>query len=420
MSSSDRPQLTSLDSDFLHLETAWQPMHFAIALELEPGDRRLSVEEVRARVGERAGSYRQFHSRVARGVWRRPVLKAMTEWNPADHVDEFACDRASEASAHIERLLATPLPRQAPLWRITLLTDRAAGRQLLVLRIHHCMADGLTSIGHAALLLDGNAAELEPFTRFLTAEPFAFGPVRPREAWRAYRGFWKCWTEGRTEPRWPGMSRSGTRSLDLVAIPTRRLRERTRELSMSTLELVLTASGAALSKVPPCGSGRARTIRVSMPVTLDPTFRHIGNATSAAPVNLDGAIEEPPGQLPSVRYQLRRIEKQRPELVLPMLGQPPRLPWVAEGIATRALMAFLRFDIDVGVNPVAARLRHVLGHRIARVYAIPSLLGTSLAVAGVVLGDLTTFGIVSDGGSLPGYAATFGKEFRSALEGECE
>jgi hypothetical protein len=406
--------INKLDASFLHLDRRGHPQHFAVMAELSD-IRPITLSELAQRVRGRAAEFHQFQIAVEEGRWRPPILGMAENWDGGQNVSEKASVDEHQTLAILGELLADPLPRGKPLWHITLLNQQQPRKQYLVLRVHHALADGMTATGYGMLFLDGSQAELEPFKRFLNSDRFVLDGLGRTEKMRAMRSFHQSWLAGCTPRRWPRPSNSGRNDVTLVSVPTNQLYARAKALSVSTRELVLAATGVALYNNPLNNYRRPKKIRASLPCTLDSSFRHVGNGTSITVINLDGRAGDIGRQLATLHPQLQRIERDRPELAIPIMSNPSKLPWPAQRVFTNAAMKVLRLDVEVGVNPAAARFRSVLGCPITRIYPVPFLLSTSLCVAGLVAGDHSTFGIVTDGGRLPGYSHKFAHDFESLL-----
>jgi hypothetical protein len=411
---SDCIDINTLDASFLHLDRHGHPQHFAIMAELHD-DCFIALSDLRDRVRSRACDFHQFQLVVEQGVWRSPIIKIAQNWDGAENVSEKDSDDEHRTMSILGELLAEPLPRDKPLWHITLLTQKSPRKQYLIVRVHHALADGMTATGYGMLFLDGSPDELEGFKRFLDSERFVLDAIGRAEKFRSLRSFHGTWLAGCTRRRWPRPTNSGRNDVSLISMSTKHLYARARELSVTTRELVLAASGVALYRNPLSNYWRPKKIRASLPCTLDSSFRHVGNGTSITLINLDGRSGELMQQLAILSPQLKRIEQDKPELAIPIMSSPSGMPWPVQRVFTNAGMKAMRLDVEIGINPAAARFGSILGCSIARVYPVPFLLSTSLCVAGLVSGDHTTFGVVTDGGRLPGYSRKFAHEFQSVL-----
>jgi diacylglycerol O-acyltransferase len=396
-------RLTNLDHDFLHIETRRRPMHWAVLLDLENSGDPISIDHLRDRVRERALAYDAFQLGISRGKWRKPLVGRASETELADNVDQVFVGTDSDATAWVSRLMGCPLTGSRPRWRIWLLNQERPKRQRIVLCAHHVLADGIAAAGFGALFADGTAQDLQHFERFLTADRFELGPIDKSDAKCAIRSFRTSWHEGSARPRWPRLS-SGRRQVGYLSVPTVELRRMATKRSASVREYILACVGVALNACPPDGRGLPSKVRTLIPATLDPRLHHTGNATGFAFVNIPGATSGFDDHLAECRQQMEAVAEHRPELALPAITQQSRLlPWPAQRLASIGTMRWLHPDIDVGVNPGFSSARSVFGNQISRVYPFSPLVYTSMAISVLLLGDATSFGIVSDPAALPGY-----------------
>jgi len=120
-------RLSRADLSYLVLETPAAPMHMCALAVL---DRAVPLELLRATV----------HGRLP------PVMKQRLEgreWVDDERLEMR--DHVFEAPAEeLERLIASPLDRTKPLWQLTSLT--AGERPMLLIKLHHAVADGLGAI----------------------------------------------------------------------------------------------------------------------------------------------------------------------------------------------------------------------------------------------------------------------------------
>ncbi|MFT4043887.1 MAG: wax ester/triacylglycerol synthase family O-acyltransferase, partial [Gordonia sp. (in: high G+C Gram-positive bacteria)] len=396
------------DHTYLHMDTARRPMHWAMVLEIAEDARRLDIDEVRERVRERAARYDIFRMGIANGRWRAPRV-VVTETVDADRqvsADEYS-DR-TDLHVRIAKELETPLRRADPFWHITLYTPRNTGRQVVVLRVHHSISDGIAGAAFAALLADGSAEDLAEFDRFAASPRFHIADVDPAELATAKEAFKGQWEAAKDVRGWPALSRSGRREVAFYSISTRDVRRIARSHQASVHELLVAAIGSAVSTTPPAQrSAGAKLARVTLPVTLDAQFRHTGNAVSVSLLNL--ALDQPDlaAQIQRSQAELGLIEKQRPELALAATDTAPRLPWPLQRAVVNASMAHMSPDVHIGINPGFTRIRSILGAQIEYLTPLSPLAGYSFSVTALVLGTRTTFGVVADATTLAGYADTF-------------
>ncbi|MBF6327275.1 bifunctional phosphatase PAP2/O-acyltransferase family protein [Nocardia transvalensis] len=164
------PAVPPADAFFLHVEDAGIPQQVGGMVVLRPGaDGGPTVDQVRALVRAELAHLPRFHQRLIRpGRWRR------ARWVDADidwtwHVTDRTIETGSaatggladataapwtpEVASVVAELVAEPLPRDRPLWRVVLVRDPLAGAVGVVLLVHHTVADGIGTVLQALHLL---------------------------------------------------------------------------------------------------------------------------------------------------------------------------------------------------------------------------------------------------------------------------
>ena len=105
----------------------------------------------------------------------RPVWVDDATFRVDRHVHELDLPAGDTLLDLATRLLARPLDRRHPLWRVWFVTDLPGDQVALVFGMHHVVADGIAAIGLISALMDsGDQAGPEP-RRPWTARP---GPTR--------------------------------------------------------------------------------------------------------------------------------------------------------------------------------------------------------------------------------------------------
>ena len=148
-------RLSALDSAFLAVETPTAHMHVGWAAVFDPpADRAApSFEELRDHIGSRLGRaprYRQMIRRVPLGL-NTPVWTDDPAFDVDRHVVPAASDRLGDV---VEQSTSEPLPRDRPLWQMSIAPRLEDGRIGLVGKAHHCMVDGIAAVELGSLLLD--------------------------------------------------------------------------------------------------------------------------------------------------------------------------------------------------------------------------------------------------------------------------
>ena len=167
-----RAPLAGVDASWLRLDEPANRMIVTGVLVLaEP----VQPERLRQLLEQRLLPFERFRRRVAR--WPPGLGLPCWEDDPDFALDRHLVEAPPAAAAgegalqgFVSELLAQPLPPDRPLWRIHFL-PRYQGGSALVVRIHHCIADGLALV-HVLLSLADGAPEVA-----------AAAPPAPR-AWR--------------------------------------------------------------------------------------------------------------------------------------------------------------------------------------------------------------------------------------------
>lgn len=158
-------QLSGTDAALLALESPTTPMQVLGVLVLDPtaDDAAYSFERLRATIAERVHLMPPF-CRQLRPV---PLHLDRPYWEPvsAVDVDQHLTRVAAAAPGNwhvlgelVGDIASTLLPRDRPLWHITVVDGLADGRVAVVARIHHATLYGATGVEFIAQLLDFDAA----------------------------------------------------------------------------------------------------------------------------------------------------------------------------------------------------------------------------------------------------------------------
>ncbi|MEJ6021919.1 wax ester/triacylglycerol synthase family O-acyltransferase [Ramlibacter sp. PS4R-6] len=155
-------RMTKVDTAWLRMDSPSNLMVIVGVWTLKPG---ISYAELCKRVEERLLKYNRFRQRVvedaAGATWVEDA-----EFDIANQVVREKLPKAKGATQQqalqkrVGELAMEPLDRAHPLWRIHLVEDYEGGSALIV-RIHHCIADGIALISVTMSLVDGGAAPPE-------------------------------------------------------------------------------------------------------------------------------------------------------------------------------------------------------------------------------------------------------------------
>jgi hypothetical protein len=283
------------DAFFLYVETPAAPQHVGGVTLLDttrvPGGlTRQGLEDAVRAALPRLPRFRQVLVPGTR--WRRarwvdvPVDDLDWGW----HVPELAVapgDRAVDSlddltsvRALVARIAETPLPHDRPLWRFALVPDVAPGRAVGIFLVHHVIADGIGAVAQALEIL-------EPRVPLELPGADRRGPSRIARAGLAAAGIGQLATDGAARYRMPGAP-TAQRAFTTVTVPLSDVRTAARAHGVTITDVLLTAAAGGFRRaVPPNPTGRARTIKITVPLTIRaPGSTATGNLAAAVIVDV--------------------------------------------------------------------------------------------------------------------------------------
>ncbi len=183
----DQPRLarlSGLDQSFLHFETPNAYMHVALTAIFDSGS--LSVEDggidfasIRSHIASRLHLIPRYRQRLHfTPILGAPLWVDDGEFDLEYHVRHSHLPTPgteAQLKTLVARLLERPLDRRRPLWEATFIEGLAEGRFAMVIKIHHCLVDGIAGMDILAALLDP-----APVSRI--EEPRPWTPVPPPSA----------------------------------------------------------------------------------------------------------------------------------------------------------------------------------------------------------------------------------------------
>ncbi len=403
------------DAFFAHVEQGGTDQEIGVVLDLDPLPQGESVgaEHVRAIVADRISHLPPLRLQpVRRG--RRLGWVQWDEVDVDDHVTEQRVSSSAEALVALDAFWTTPLRRDRPPWRMTVLRYDD-GRALLGMKVHHCLGDGLSALGLLDWLLDTDPDEGEPTPRGEPARPSAASaaavsasrvpntPRRTSTVRNAARGLWQLASHG-TAPRHPLNARTAppVPALVLVTLPAGRLRDAARRLDARSFELAIAVVAEALSRLlPPAGlvSGD-RALRAFVPLSTRQMSdeRIFGNWTTAVPVELAMAAMAPTERLARLRADLQRgVSRGVPVaagLVLRVTGHlPPRAyAWFARHTYTNRFL-----NLIVSYMPGPRGGRRIAGARVRSLHPVaPLTQQIPLSVGMISMDETVGIGVLID------------------------
>jgi len=150
-------RMPGIDAAFLYMETPTAHMHtIKVALVAPTAEAGDPIARLQADLRARLHLLPAFRRRIVEVPFgfHHPVVIEDPDFDLALHVRTMSLPAPggpTEMDAAISAIASVPLPRNRPLWEITLLEGFAGGRIPVVTKIHHALADGVAA---AALLAD--------------------------------------------------------------------------------------------------------------------------------------------------------------------------------------------------------------------------------------------------------------------------
>jgi WS/DGAT/MGAT family acyltransferase len=157
--------MSRVDNAWLRMDTPANLMMIVGIWLIEPG---MTVDELRARVTERLLRYDRFRQKVVEdtlgGQWVEDA-----DFDIDQHVQAATLLVAPGQSPlaalkdRVAQLAAVPLDPQRPLWHFELIEnldggDAGQGRSAFIVRVHHCIGDGIALISVMLSIADGGKA----------------------------------------------------------------------------------------------------------------------------------------------------------------------------------------------------------------------------------------------------------------------
>jgi WS/DGAT/MGAT family acyltransferase len=441
-------RLSADDARILRLETDAIAGHtLKLALVEPPRDGQpLTVERVRDRVAARLGNLPRARQRLA----PTPLRLAAPAWvdDPAFDVRNHVRAAAGEMSngAELPRLVGTlmaeRLDHARPLWCIDVAGPLDDGRTALVIRVHHCLADGVTFLRMLSELLwdrDDNwvpvpAAAWQPEPAPGTLRLLASGagsrmrgiggalaggaraaasPRRWRDAGRGLaalpatlrRELWPLGADTAFDRRI-----SGEREVAFTACELDDLKriEHAAGNGVTVNDVVLAVVAGAIRRWLGAHHQPLQAMRVQIPVSMhhrDEAPGALGNRDSFLFCDLPVAEPDPRKRLAAINAETlsRKQHQDADELYafFHSLSHVKPLYRVASGLASGPR----EFALSVSNVPGPREPVHLLGGRVAELYSLAEPADRhALRASAVSLAGRMGLGFCTDPGAVPGVA----------------
>jgi diacylglycerol O-acyltransferase / wax synthase len=430
-------RLSALDSAFLAVETPTAHMHVGWAAVFDPpADRAApSFEELRDHIRSRLGRaprYRQLIRRVPLGL-NSPVWTDDPAFDADRHVVPAASDRLSEI---VEKSTSEPLPRDRPLWQMSIAPRLDDGRIGLVGKAHHCMVDGIAAVELGSLLLDSHPepppTELDewnprplPVPARLVAEGMLDLARRPLElagvaarianspgrlaeiadrAGQAVRA-----VIGTARPATPveplNIPNSPGRHLAQVSRPLDELRGIKTAFGTKLNDVILAASSGAMRRLLSRQGETPIALKAMVPVNVRDhgDAGELGNRISFIFVNLPCDEPDPARRLQRVHAETsQRKSAGEPQGADDVVRSVSLIPTPLQRPVSRFLASPRAFNLTVSNIPGPRERLYMRGCELKEAYPIVPLADRHALAIGVTnVGESLCFGLYSDRKSLP-------------------
>lgn len=293
---------------------------------------RLGVETMRdvwrRKVTEAGGGHRyaRFRRRVV-SVRGRAHWEDDPDFDLSRHIFECPHGNGITSEEDLQRLAgelaAQPLPGDRPLWQIRMVSDYEDGTAFIV-RIHHCIGDGVSLVPVMFSLMDP-----EP------REPEDEGQVSPRvETGKPAYARWAAkvaavliapWTllrkalQRRDDNAWTGTVLSGTKRTAWSApLPLERIKEVKNRLGATVNDVLMSCVAGALRQYDRRhGNGDLHSVRASVPVNVRPPGEYeMGNKFAAVLLELPGGVADSQRRVRTVKKRMDRLKRSVEPLVM--------------------------------------------------------------------------------------------------------
>lgn len=157
--SSEPDYLSFGDALFLYLERQGTPLNIASVAMF---DGTITLHDLTAYIQSKLPLIPRYLQKVVMAPFNLglPRWEFDPDFHIKNHIREVRLKRGteSELKAVAGKILSTTLDRQHPLWQLNLIHGLKGNRTGLLVRVHHCLADGLSGIGLLNILLDTTPA----------------------------------------------------------------------------------------------------------------------------------------------------------------------------------------------------------------------------------------------------------------------
>jgi WS/DGAT/MGAT family acyltransferase len=422
--------LSPLDAAFLYFETPTQPLHVGCVALL---DAPVPFDDLMALFADRLLRFERYRQRPVRPTLDLglPAWEHFRDFDPRRHVRRVAVPPPGDEEAlHelIDTLFATALDPGLPLWETYLIEGLPGGRAALLLKIHHCMIDGVSGAQLLEVLTDPEGPQPSvaspptlplPMPRRRTSGPLErlvelLDPARPRaqlqsirEVMRSIGAFvtapssrlpFNGTLTGRRRIVWASFAMS-----DVLAIRGTvgcKVNDVVLAVITGALRHYLVAHGVATESA---------AVRTLVPVSVRPPSDHLtlGNLVAAMFPRLPVHIDEPLARLREISREMNELKERGQArasgFLMSVVGQ---LPAPVEALLGRLLSGQSLVNTVCTNVPGPAGRRTLLGRRVLEIHPIvPLFQAMGLEFAILSYGGRLSITAAADPGLVPDAAA---------------
>ena len=379
--------MTPEDRAILDLETDFVAGHTCKVVRVRGS---LAVADLRAAVSEGLAEAPQLWYRLG-GSPDAPAWVADAEIDLSRHVTAAAGGSIDEIEETVAELFARRLDRERPLWQLDVIEGHE--ETVLVWRVHHALADGMTTMRMAEAVLFDPADSEAPGTGGVHSKPGAAASAR------GHAGFLRR-EFGRSVRRGPFDAALGRgRAVAFATVAMGPLHDAAKRLAGATLnDAVLVSVAGGVRRWLARHHGREGTLRIKVPVSLHSAGDELGNRDSFFIVGVPLHEKGPAASLAAVNREttLRKQEHDAEEMdsLLQHLGGASA---GLRRVVDRMERTGRAFALNVSNVPGPARELSVLGAPVNSLHSLAEIAPHhSLRVAVVSAAGRLNFGIVAD------------------------
>lgn len=438
-----RHRLSSLDAFFLYHERSENPFNLG-GVSIFDGE--ITAGQLIQLLERRIGQVPRYRQRLVSEVLNigHPLWVDDPDFDVSRHVVEFTLDppgNEDQLSQLSGQIMGQMLSRDRPLWDLSLVKGLPGGHTALIVRIHHCLVDGLAGVGLMKLLLGLENGATEAAATPLAAQvaPKQDRRELPRKVFDAVLGGVREIVDraldanevllslARTAlldnsyPGGGGFGRgvakivtpperlpfngplSGERSFDWLKLPLAAARTVRSGLKGSINDVILTIVGSAVSRYllergePVAG----RRMRVMVPVSIRPDRNLLaaGNSISFLPLDLPLDLDEPMALFAAISHQTAALKNSRiADLVNLMISIYGTIPAPIQALAGSLVSnQFLPFNLISTNVPGPEVPLYSAGRRMVAHYPyVPIAYSIGLGIATLSYNQDLCLGLTSD------------------------